>query len=129
MSYIRSTSNPEGLYIWGGARGRITICHNVHKPLASRTNGSFEIPCHIFHGLCRKWAEAFDERATYRGATAERVHVLLHTGKTVPKMFDPFRSKAKAEFLIKVSYGEHFLHMWTVTWEYIVADVRVRDRV
>lgn len=129
MSYIRPGSNPEALYIWGSDRGRVSICHNVRRPLASKTNELFEVPCHVFEGLCRKWAKAFDERATYRGATAERVHVLLHTGKPVPKKHNPFRSKAKTEFLIKFSYGGHFFHMWTVTWEYVVADVAARDRV
>jgi hypothetical protein len=61
MSYIRSTSNPERLYIWGGMRGDIEI--------AAGFNSLLHIPRHVFHGVLRRWYDRGDDITTYRGAT------------------------------------------------------------
>jgi hypothetical protein len=61
MSYIRSTSNPEGLYIWGERDGR--VCISIERKLLS-------IPRHVFRGLLKRWRNAdLDAVTQYRGAS------------------------------------------------------------
>jgi len=58
MSYIRSISNPEGLYIWGGTQGiEISVGSD---PLLT-------IPRHIFRGVLKRWYR-YGENVSYRGA-------------------------------------------------------------
>lgn len=61
MSYIRSTSNPEGLYIWGERGGRVQIAVG---------NDLLSIPRHVFRGLLKRWRNAdLDDVTQYRGAS------------------------------------------------------------
>jgi hypothetical protein len=127
VSYIRCTSNPEGLYAWSD--GHTThLWHNVKKPLSSGKKPNEKFPSHeilvptkIFDKVCALWDEC-EQPASYRGARVEEVYVYTKTGKKVPeqplKKF--FKDKRAREMLIKFSYKGQFFMMWNVTWEYVV---------
>lgn len=127
MSYIRSLSNPEGLYIIGSSKG-IDIWHTVKPPLSSKWPKSGEtpwinVPTYVFHHVLNRWAEGFRDKVSYRGLVVEEVQVCPTTGKppkpqSLTKMLDP--RTPRSEFLIRLQYKEQFFHMWRVTWEYIV---------
>jgi len=60
MSYIRSTSNPDGLYVIGTGRGQIQFLCGA--------NINLFMPRHVFEGVLRRWFDACAEDARYRGA-------------------------------------------------------------
>jgi hypothetical protein len=82
MSYIRSLSNPEGLYIWHDVDGTVHILHSVPPPLSSkwpRVHGvravgkklvqtrrmvdfppEIIVPYRAFRDTCSRWASGFD---------------------------------------------------------------------
>lgn len=91
MSYIRSTSNPEALYIWGDNK-EITV---VKGPTIVGY-----MPISVFNGLIKKYHKHFDD-CSYKGAEVKDVKV----GKN---------------FKIRLSYGDWSVNMWDVTWSYIV---------
>ena len=146
MSYIRCLSNPEGMYIYSSARN-VTISHNVKKPRSS--GGDFQIPIKTFNRLCWKWVDCY-EPATYRGAVAEEVHVNQWTGEVIPDskpcgkgckmiggggwtpckrcMRKSLKNAEEGKFLIRLSYGGHFVDMWRVTWEYIARNADGRKK-
>ncbi len=117
MSYIRSTSNPESLYIWGDSDGMINICHTVKPPRASRpltpdTSEWIRVPLKDFHTVCRKWHAGV--RDITRGVVRVREAVVPEKGRN--------------EFLVRFSYRRRWFCMWYVTWEYVVHDVMIRER-
>lgn len=94
MSYIRSSSNPERLYIWGGSiRGIVEI--------SERDNDLLHIPRHVFHGILRRWYKRQDNITKYRGATM-----------TQTKDF-------KYELTYK-TWNSRGIKAFDVTWTYIV---------
>ena len=122
MSYIRSNSNPESLYIWGGGPGGcVTICH---RSSAKEIPASFNVPTRAFDRVRRKWAKGYDEKASSGGILVEEVHVYMRSGRLVPvrSMTTQLTSKAQTEFLIRLSYKEHFVHLWRVTWDYVARE-------
>jgi hypothetical protein len=93
MSYIRSGSNPEKLYIWGDG-DNVTI--------AEGSLPAWNIPKLDFHSLLRKYERRFhDCPCEYRGIEVTEVWV-------------------DEECKIKLSYKYHSVIMWDVTWEFIV---------
>jgi len=59
MSYIRSTSNPEGLCVHGEWRGRVRVAHTVKRPLSSGRN--FPVPERSFERACAMWDRYRDD--------------------------------------------------------------------
>lgn len=136
MSFIRCLSNPEGLYMWGSGR-LVTVSHEVKKPHSS--GGHFNIPEPAFRGCVRKHLAGHDP-ASYRGVRVEEVHVDKRTGEPIPDWrpcgrgckkakgggFIPCRrcsrshrrDVARGWFAVRLSYGGHFVNLWTVTWAY-----------
>ncbi len=93
MSYIRSGSNPEGLYIWGDGK-------NVTIIKGKKTLGT--IPTKILDGLILKcYNGKYDEICAYKGAS-------------ISDIWD------NGELKTKLSYGEWNIIMWDVTWTFIV---------
>ena len=138
MSYIRSLSNPESLYIW--CEGKETaISHGVKGPLSSaRWRGGkasppfFHVPAAAFDRVCALWGEG-REPARAGGIRVEEVALFVATGKMVPVDFygdiaKVFRDKRRVEHLIRLSYRKHFVCMWRVTWEYVVRNSAWRRR-
>ncbi|MCZ6725364.1 MAG: hypothetical protein O6846_03955 [Thaumarchaeota archaeon] len=70
MSYIRSLSNPEKLYIWGEEDDRLAI--------SVGSNDTQYIPASTFHGIMRRWwANQFGNfgdrtKLKYQGAILEQ---------------------------------------------------------
>jgi hypothetical protein len=122
MSYIRSASNPESLYIWGYGE-RVTIAHRVLRPLSSAKEipASFDVPTAHFDKVRAQWAKG-REKASSGGITVEEAHIYLRSGRPVPRrpMMTQITSKAPTEFLIRLSYKKHFILLWRVTWEHVV---------
>ena len=69
MSYIRSGSNPEKLYIWGDAED---IVHISVGSVHGKT-----IPENIFHGLIRKYHRSHCGDADFKGASIKEVWVTV----------------------------------------------------
>lgn len=128
MSYIRGTSNPESLYIWADFRGRVHVSHRVSPPLSS--GDEFTLPRHVFEHICRAWGRTYGT-SRYRGLRIEKLHVYVDDGSRVPINEDIVRMLScnrPREILMRLSYGKHFLFMWLVTWEHIVANVMARGK-
>jgi hypothetical protein len=127
VSYIRCLSNPEALYIWGDVEGFANICHNVKPPLARPSEDGnpslFKIPTKTFEAVALKWAREFEEDVEIDGFRVREVTVFTATGRIVPAKFDVLRDRRKTEWLIKLSYKRHFVHLWRVTWEAVVRSV------
>lgn len=95
MSYIRSGSNPEKLYIWGnGVNVFISKGHEETKV----------IPKNIFHGLIRKWFRNEWEDSSFKGASVKEVLGEINNEK---------------QHQIELSYSGWSIYMWLVTWVYI----------
>jgi len=157
MSYIRSTSNPERLYIYATIDNTVHIHHGVRPPLSSPWKKQFlyktvskgdkkrrvktgqryaeppliVVPTHIFEHVCRRWRETYgQEHVAYRGLVVEEVHIHTDTGRPVPKNQRRLAGLAemlRRAFLIRLAYKGQFFCMWRVTWEYVTADVHRGD--
>lgn len=134
MSLIRSLSNPESLYIWGDANG-YNLCHRVKPPLSSKwppdgNTPRIQIPVKVFERACLKWKDAggwLDDRVEIQGFVVEMVHVNIKTGRKSPKLtLKNMLKELPTEFLIRLSYKRQFVHLWDVTWTYVVNNVEAR---
>ena len=132
MSYIRCLSNPESLYIWGDTAdnsGFANICHRVKPPLSSKwpKNGNsplIMVPLKAFEEATRKWRGSYDGSAVeVDGFKVETVNVFTATGKRVPKKNDFLKDRRRREWLVRLSYKGQFVHLWDVTWSYVVNNV------
>ena len=93
MSYIRSTSNPEGLYIF---------C-NMNDVVEFHKGSDFigVMPAHVFNVLIDSYIEKSMEDAEFHDA---RIEEIFEDG----------------EIKMKLSYGHHWeIVMWDTTWYYI----------
>lgn len=99
MSYIRSTSNPEKLYVFGSANG--IEWHNRAY--------SFTIPYEIFDAACREYVET-DEAVDHQGLSIQM-------------------EKRGDDFKIVLRWGGHEVEMWEVTWDAITDRYRIEDRL
>ena len=92
MSYIRTTSNPERLYIWANAE-------SVFIQMGWNEIGS--MPEHIFNGLIKKYIKNSYDDTKYKGAEIKEA-----------------RDEA-GNFKMELSFGDWNCLMWRVTWDYI----------
>lgn len=111
MSYIRSGSNPEHLYIWGDGDG------NVHFIKGPYTIGT--MPTKIFNELIYKCSlDNDDDVIEINGAKIQNVWVdsddTLCDGKPKEGLKVPIDIKTQ------LSYNGWEIRMWYVTWHYIV---------
>ncbi len=94
MSYIRSSCNPEALYIWGDKDDNLTVMR------ADKIIGT--IPEQIFDGLIKKYIKNnCPEPCSYKGVKIEEIYTNDGNIKT------------------KLSYNNWEVVMWDVTWNYI----------
>ncbi len=130
MSYIRSGSNPEGLYIFStqGPKGRLHVEVLVgwfHK-LTNITNDSpMLVPQGVFDRAAVMWDDD-GEKASYKGFKVEEVHVYEDDGSPVPKKRSikaSLEDKRRSFFGVKVSYKGKWVIVWRVTWAYVVRNV------
>jgi hypothetical protein len=97
MSYIRSGSNPEELYIVCSGNG--VAVNAGHKPV-------WYIPPKAFEGLIKKYYRTSCELpCEHKGTILEEVWV---------------EDNGRSECKVKLSYEEHSVIMWDVTWDSIV---------
>lgn len=111
MSYIRCLNNPEALYSWGDASGRVafSIGDKIHY------GGSYK----IFETFCRKWLKkSYLDDFSYKGFRIREVRE--RTGKLNRKAFWKSMGKYECDFKIRLSYKNKFaFNMWGVTWHYL----------
>lgn len=104
MSYIRSGSNPECLYIFGSKSGL-----EIYGGDARKGENYFHlIPQETWNGLCRQFVEFYDD-AIFKGASI-----------TEEKVGDHFKHILR--------YEDWSIEMWEVTWYYIVDRYRDEQR-
>lgn len=117
MSYIRSGGNPEKLYIWGGQEN-VTIAEGS-KP-------TWDIPLNIFNGLIRKYHRKFHNYpCLHKGAQVEEVWVDENGVESDNSAYHPHLKRLECK--VKLSYEDHYVIMWDVTWEYIVNSYIMRN--
>ena len=111
MSYIRSTSNPEGLYIFCTGK-EVCICYHRRALGNNSTKDDalqFNVPTKVFHEVGRKWYNhEFEEdrdAVEFQGFRAELKWVDI--GKV-------------REHQVVLSYAGHEIYLWEVTWHYVV---------
>lgn len=110
MSYIRSWSNPENLYIWGDEE---------NATIAEGTKKTWNIPLDIFNGLIKKFHRRYhDYPCQYKGAQVEEVWVYEGDIEVDDMEVNPILTRS--EHKIKLSYEDNYVIMYDVTWEYIV---------
>jgi hypothetical protein len=108
MSYIRCTSNPENLYVWGDIDG------HVYWSVVSRESNNIliRIPQEIFDGLMNKVAQ----RGGYVGIRQNEDDIEYRGAKLYEFMsgeLDPDNCKIVLEY----AGQEH--RMWLVTFEHV----------
>lgn len=96
MSYIRSGSNPESLYIHGDKEGTVHI--------SMGTDHTRKIPRNVFHGLIRKYHKMFNEDVSFKGASLTERWV---------------KCDGRNECKTVLAYDDWECIMWGVTWDYI----------
>ncbi len=91
MSYIRSTANPEGIYIFSdGKESHIWILDDHSR----------KMPTNTLDKLIKKWIENGEEHCRYRGAEIRE-------------------SWKDDHFEMVLSYNDWEVRMWYVTWHTI----------
>ena len=99
MSYIRSTSNPEALYIWSEANGDCVFL------MGTEIVG--KMPREVFDGLIKLYVEEGDiEYTHYKDAKVE-------------ELIDGTEWDGNTRLATRLSYKDWHIDMWAVTWYYI----------
>lgn len=110
MSYIRSGTNPEGLYLVGTGE-------NVE--IMEGRKDVWCIPQNIFNGLLRKYDRLICEfPCEYKGAKVEEVWVDRNNNETPNEDYIPSKDNLLV-CKVKLSYKGNSIYMWYVTWAYI----------
>lgn len=92
MSYIRSTNNPEALYIWGDEK-------TAYIQMGYTEIGS--MPISVLNGLIKRYIKNHHEDSRYGGAKICEVQ------------------DVDGNFKMQLSYDNWNCLMWGVTWDYI----------
>lgn len=103
MSYIRSGSNPEGLYIWGDGEGKLFVAKDGNMKA---------IPKDDFHGIILAWWNNDEDLTELTFGDAKMVQN--------PNTF-------KWTLHHKSWNNEFSVEAWDVTWHYLVCDIKWRD--
>jgi hypothetical protein len=126
MSYIRATSNPEGLYIIGTRTERGSainiMCGNL----------SLCMPPHVFHGVLRRWKDVCycGDTAKYRGAALHQI-TRKELGLKESKKWWKERLDART-LQWRLTYERwtpgQYVDAWLVTWMYVARDLEDRSK-
>jgi hypothetical protein len=112
MSYIRSGSNPEKLYIVGT---------DSHIEVMEGSKDVWNIPYNVFQGLIKKYDRMLHEfPCEFKGAKLDEVWVddNGHEQENQEEHLTP-ETALIYNCKVKLTYGENKVYMWFVTWEYI----------
>lgn len=99
MSYIRSLSNPEGLYIFGSKSGV-----EIYGPWKEDNSHFHLVPYEVWDGFCSEFVKEYDDELEYMGMSI-----------TYEKRKDG------SDFKYYLKYEDWELEMWAVTWDYIIS--------
>ncbi len=111
MSYIRSLSNPESLYIWADKNGRVTI--SAGDPSSA---GLLSMPRHVFETILARWEERYHpDEIKYKGARIREV-------------WDPSGGGPRQEFTYAGWPAGTRVVMWDVTACYLARGCAERRR-
>ena len=148
MSYIRASSNPEGLYIFGGIKGiEISTGRNWELTNVGPYDGrSMVVPYVAFVEACRQWQEGLEDTIEVDGfcLTNQLVHLL--DGKQVDYSVKDFLADLSSEsgrpsgdkndkgsikdrysFAgVRLTYGDRHCTLYHATWGYVVANSLIR---
>lgn len=140
MSYIRSSSNPEGLYIYDNGYNTI-ILHAVKKPHSSGDN--FFVPSKKFIAGLKSWTSSGRYKRSGTKIDGFRVSEVVASNSTGKIVLDrkpckrgckksgggwiycmkcaarSYKDAVNSRYVIRIQYKKHFVHLWGVTWEYV----------
>ena len=131
MSYIRASSNPEGLYIFGGLSGGIEISTGRDWKLTNigpYDGQDMVVPYADFVEACRQWQEGLEDNIQVGGFKIENQLVRMDgspIGETTAEDFlAGFGKKYQGSFAgVRLSYGKLYCQLYHATWGYVVANV------
>lgn len=118
MSYIRSLSNPEGLYVIHGISGKAEFFLNDPKRFLC-------MPAEIFNGLLDKYVRQDAEEHSSEGN-----EVYLHQGASLKYLAPPEQMAAFGRSCEDWKWFLHYedwqqpIEMWDVTLDYIAQEAR-----
>jgi len=109
MSYIRSTSNPEGLYVYHDVNGHIYF------------NCSKSIPANIFYRFIREIGNKYHGsfNMDYKLGQLEVKEIFYPSKKKIPEAFKVLGMKPGNYKMTLYWKGKEIARMWVVTWQYI----------
>lgn len=123
MSYIRATSNPEMLHIFGDSKLIEIYTGLRNSPLCNFEN--LAVPGKDFFELIKKYSDEQpmldDPPVTVDDLTVAE-HIIYEDDASIVdsvKFDDPRPSR----IINKLSYKDKYICMWRVTWMYIVHNV------
>jgi len=116
MSYIRSGSNPEKLYIYGGtdAKGRAAI--TLHAGTFDPKEPMLQMPPHVFYGIMLRWLH--DEG--WKDGT------IRHRGAVFTQ--DPWKDGGKWVLTYDRWPKGKSIRAYHVTWSYVARNVEDRGK-
>ena len=118
MSYIRSTGNPEALYIWGDSEGVVTVMKGPEIV--------GKLPTSVMNGLIKKYIDEYcPDDCEYEGALVEEVWIPVETERITEEMK---MMSLTSTPMVRLSYGDWKVDMWDVTWYYI-ARSNIRNKI
>ncbi len=136
MSYIRATSNPEGLYVISvnsdkTGRPVVELIPGWEYKLTNANNDHpMTVPQGVFDKVMKAWEDGDHEAGVkHKGFVAREVVVYLDDGSPVSKkqrpaheLRDRFHGKPmrRSERMIRVSYRGRWMLLWGVTWAFVV---------
>ena len=128
MSYIRSASNPEGLYVFGSANGIEMYTGKANKDIRG-----WVIPVRHFNEVCKRWNVAWEERVKYGDFSCEMVWVdsefeekeEKEVGEEIEKFFKravegKLNKGLSLENKVKLTWKDESMYLWDVTWQFVV---------
>lgn len=113
MSYIRSTSNPESLYIYSDGNTVHIHIGNAYRDRKKHYK-EFCLPERVFDKLIKKSKGWLD--AEWKGAKVEEKYIRKH--KKLPKWLRNLKM-TDGDFQTRLSYADWYIDMWKTTWFYI----------
>ncbi len=124
MSYIRCTSNPEGLYVFGSVSGYMEFYWNWYDESCS-ANANYEDIWGLIK-LLHKDGDAFwlDHPIKYGDVKIEEVLYSFEEKREVSdeeydkRVFD-FDNPFPTELQVKLTIGDKSIYMYETTWRYL----------
>lgn len=117
MSYIRSLSNPEGLYVWGDFDGKLTF---------SWGGNLLRIDKELFHKVAMRWyCGEFD---FFEDEPDSALDSVTEDSLSVKDIFIPAGEADESRFVIRLTHETTQIDLWPVTWYYLVDEVVRREK-